>query len=45
MIPNTSFLSPCCPICGDRVSGIVGDVDRVYCFECKVKFELEMVSP
>jgi len=34
------FLKPACPICGDDVSAIVGDPDHVYCFECKVKFEM-----
>lgn len=34
------FLNPTCPICGDDVSAIIGDPDHVYCFECKVKFEM-----
>ena len=33
-------LHPTCPICGEDVSGIVGDPDHVWCFECKLKFEM-----
>lgn len=36
------FLIPKCPICGENISGIIDDTDKLYCFECKVKFEMDL---
>ena len=35
------FISPLCPICGEKISGVIG-TDRLWCFECKVYWDLDM---
>jgi hypothetical protein len=35
------FIPPICPICGDKISGIIGS-ERLWCFECKVFWDLDL---
>ena len=35
------FISPLCPICGDKITGVIG-TDRLWCFECKVYWDLDL---
>jgi hypothetical protein len=35
------FISPLCPICGEKISGVIG-TDKLWCFECKTYWNLDL---
>ena len=39
---NPFHIEPLCPICGNEISGMIGNADRLYCFVCDVKWEMDL---